>query len=474
MAKIAHLQRFVNMDLVGDPAVAQLLHPEYLEQQCRQVGHHWRDTFWSPAVTFLAFLLQVLSAEKTLRKAVAAVCARLSALDPQRYPPPGDVDTRRNPPPSRDPSAYCQARKRLPEAVLHHVRRQVADRLEAGVRAADRWLGRRVWMLDGSSVSMPDTPKLQKAFPQPPSQAPGCGFPTAQVVALFSWATGAIQDIVIDQLRPHELSLARRLRHHFRPGDVVLGDRAYCNYVDVARGQGEGVDYVLRLHQRRKVDFRKGRRLGHDDRLVVWTHPEQWLPSCGMPYRQWCRLPETLDLRLIRITGGIPGFRCRTLHVVTTLRDPAEVPADAIRDLYRDRWMAELRLRDVKTTLGMEVLRGQSPDIVRKEIAMHLLIYNLVRMVMAEAARRHGRSWRRLSFAGALHRLREAFALAVLLSESRTQVLAGCLLAWIAEDVLPDRPNRMEPRRLKRRPKPFSIMVKPRAFYHAHGDPDAH
>jgi len=170
------------------------------------------------------------------------------------------------------------------------------------------------------------------------------------------------------------------------------------------------------------------------------------------------------------------GFRSRTVVVVTTLLDPIATPADAIRALYRDRWTAELRLRDLKTSLGMEVLRGQSLDVVRKEIAMHVLAYNLIRLLMWQAAREHGVALHRLSFTGTLHRVRVVLPLLMFLSHHRADRhtrLSGQLLKWIAQDILPNRPDRIEPRRKKRRPKEYSLLVKPRAWYRLHGDPDA-
>jgi hypothetical protein len=198
-----------------------------------------------------------------------------------------------------------------------------------------------VWVVDGSSVSMPDTRELQAAFGQPAGQKRGCGFPVAGLVALFCWTTGAVVDVAVDSWRCHELTLFRRLWDHFTRGDVVLGDRAYCNYVDMARLLQKGVFCVFRLHQRRKTDFRRGERLGPDDRLVTWRRPPNWWRSCGVDREAFSDLPETLTVRLIRITQVPKGFRTRTITVATTLLDPIAVPADAVRQLYRDRWTAE-------------------------------------------------------------------------------------------------------------------------------------
>lgn len=456
MANIAHWRRHVNVNLLNDPAVSEVLSPSTIESHCRAVGHRWRESFWSPSTTLITFLLQVLDGAKTLRSAVALLLTQRAAG--------GQSDL-----PSADPTAFCQARKRLPHQVLARILRAVNARIRALVRTDHRWLGRRVWVVDGSSASMSDTPELQEAYPQPCGQSAGCGFPVVQFVALFCWSTGAVVDLVVDSIRPHELNLVRKLYHWFKAGDVVVADRAYGAYVDMVRLLQQGVDCVFRLHQRRSCDFRQGQRLGPDDRLVTWKKPRRWLASCGVSEQAFKHLPETLTVRLVRIAQAPRGFRSRTIVVVTTLLDPIEIPADEIRALYRDRWTAELNLRSLKITLGMDILRGQSLDVVHKEIAMHLLAYNLIRLVMWKAARRHGRSLHRLSFAGTLHRLRAALPL--LMSQRNRQCsieLFDQLLTWIANDLVPDRPNRVEPRRVKRRPKQYSRLVKPRQWYREH------
>lgn len=461
MVTLAHWRRRVNGGMLDNQVMRQFLSPGVIEKHCRQVGHVWRASFWSPAMTLHAFLIQVLDGAKTVRSAVAQLQAQLIGS--------GRVDL-----PSGDPSAYCQARRRLPGAMIQRLLAQSTDRLRHSVAGERGWLGRQVWVLDGSSVSMPDAPELQQAFPQPPGQQPGCGFPVAQFVALFCWTTGAVIDLATDTIKPHELKLFRRLWHHFAAGDVVLADRAYCSYVDLARLLEKGVFSVFRLHQRRVANFRQGIRLGPDDRLVVWQRPKRWLPSVGISREAFEALPESMTVRLVRIIGAVRGFRSRTLVVATTLLDPIEVAADDIRALYRDRWTVELNLRSLKVALGMDVLRGQSVDVVCKEIAMHLLAYNLIRTIMWQAARHHGRDLHRMSFTGTLHRLRAFLPVwRVISSSTRRQRLTDKLLSEIARHTLPHRPNRIEPRRRKRRPKPYSLLVKPRSWYHHHVDTGA-
>jgi hypothetical protein len=464
MANITHWRRQLNSSFLVHASACDILSANAIEQHCRAAGHRWRRSFWSPATTLLTFLLQVLSAEKTLRAAVASLLAQLAARGETKVP-------------SLDASAYCQARRRLPAASVNSLGRAVADRVRDLVGPECLWRGHRLKVVDGSTVSMPDTPSLQKEFPQPPAQKRGCGFPIARLVVLFCWATGVATHVALGNLHTAELTLFRKNRDEWlQPGDVVLADRHYCSYVDIAQLQERGVFCIFRLHHRRKADFRRGRRLGHDDQLVTWSRPERWFASYGISREEFEQLPETLTVRQVRITHVPKGFRSRTILAVTTLLDPVAYPADEVRVLFRDRWTAELNLRSLKTHLGMEVLRGESPDVVRKEIAMHLLAYNLIRLLMWQAARQHGRDLHRLSFTGTLHRLRRILPLAMLLfSRSATppQSLSICLLEWIAADELPNRPNRFEPRRKKRRPKEYSLLNKPRFWYRLHGDAHA-
>jgi hypothetical protein len=446
--------------LLANPELRTTLSPEAIEATCRSLGYHWRKSFWNPTVTLLTFLLQVLSAEKSLRAAVADLIAHRAV---QGEPLPS----------SPDPSAYCQARQRLPFGLFLAVLEQVVNQIKPWSEAIGTWLGRRIWMVDGTTVSMSDTAELQEAFPQPSGQKPGCGFPVARLVVLFCWATGAIRDVVLSSLHTHEVVLFRQLWVHLRPGDVALADRAYCSYADLAWLLERGVFGVFRLHQKRAADFRVGRRLGPDDQLVTWTRPK-WQPKLSWTPAELARLPETLTVRLVRITHVPKGFRSRVIVVATTLLDPVETPADAIRALYRDRWLAELHLRSLKIQLGMDVLRGESVDVVTKEVVMHLIMYNLIRLLMWQAAREHGRDLHCLSFTGTLHRLRDFVPLLMLAwPPILRRRLTALLLQTIATDVLPHRPNRMEPRRKKRRPKEYSLLKKPRSWYRRHGDPHA-
>ena len=428
----------------------QALSAESIATACVAAGHRWRRCFWTPARTVWTFLIQVLHPDCSCRAAVAMALAEQAANGQA-----GGV--------SADPSAYSQSRGRLPTDVLRRCLHGAAEALRDAVGDAYLWFGRRVWLIDGTSCSMPDTPSLQRAFGQPDGQRPGCGFPVATLTALFCWATGAVLDVAIGPYRDSELRLWRRLWGWLRAGDIIVGDRFYCTYADLGGLVRRRCDAVCRLHQRRKVDWRTGRKLGRDDRVVRWRRPAQHQRGRNVSVRQWRRLPTTLDVRVIRGAVGCPGFRTRHIVVATTLLDPVAYPAEEVLALYGDRWTVELRLRDIKITLGMDLLRGKSPSMVRKEIYMHLLAYNLIRQLMVRAAAEHHRDLHRLSFAGAVQRVGAALPyLHLYAGTARMDPLGVLLLRWIAHDTVPLRPGRFEPRVVKRRPKQYGLLNRPR------------
>jgi hypothetical protein len=426
-----------------------LLDEQLLHELCRAIGHSWRCCFWRPTVVILTFLRQVLLPQCSCRQTVAITIAAARAARPSE-----DGQG-----PSDDPSAYSQARQRLPLALLE----KLAGRLASGLAQPDQlWHGHPVRVVDGSGVSMPDTPALQEVFPQPTSQAKGCGFPVARLVAMFCWASGALLSLVSGSLAIGELALFRRLFDQLKPNDLVLADRLFGNYTELALLQGRGVYVVCRVNAARRLDLRRGQRLAKGDHRLIWTRPKQ-VPM-GLAMQDWNALPQTLTVRVVRIkTVCQRGFRSRRIDLVTTLFDSAVYPPEALAELYRQRWLVELNLRSLKITLGMDVLRCQSPEMVRKEIAMHQIAYNLIRMLMVRAARTHGVDLQRLSFAGTQQRL-----LAWLPHWTPTATIrAHChwihqFLAAIAADTLPTRPGRNEPRAIKRRRKSYPYLVHPR------------
>ena len=325
-----------------------------------------------------------------------------------------------------------------------------------------RWLGRVVKLFDGSTVSMPDTPENQAAFPQSRTQAPGVGFPLARIGVLFSLSVGTVLDLGIRRWAgkfQSELAMLRNMVALLDPGDVLLTDRFLCSYMEIALLQGRGVDYAGRMHARRKVDFRRGKRLGPCDHVVPWSKPKcpEWMSP-----EAYAAIPETLSIREFRGRIVRRGYRTRTIVVATTLLDAEQFPRDEIAALYRLRWEAEINLRSLKVAMNMDVLRCQTPDMVRKEIWAHLLAYNLIRTVIAQAAAKHGKHPRQISFTRAMRTL-EAFRPAIAhVPRERLVTLYDQMLTAIASHEIGNRPNRLEPRQRKRRPKPYPLMTKPR------------
>lgn len=451
MASFASWTRlFKRQSHQGAAFCQQAIPTRMVDEACVAAGHRYRRCFWTPTRTVWTFLMQVLHPACSCRAAVAMALAEQAAEA-------GDPGM------SADPSAYCQARGRLPTEVLRRCMHAAARTVRDAVGDGYLWFGRRVWLVDGTRCSMPDTPSLQRAFGQPDGQQAGCGFPVALLTGLFCWASGALLDVAIGPYRDSELRLWRTLWRWLHRGDVIVADRFYCTYADLAGLLGRGCDAVCRLHQRRKVDWRTGRGLGPNDRVVRWQRPAKHARGHSVTVKRWRRLPETLDVRIVRGTVGVPGFRTRKLIVATTLLDPMAYPAADILALYGDRWTVELRLRDIKTTLGMDILRSKSPSMVRKEIYMHLLAYNLIRQLMVLAASEHGRDLHRLSFAGSVQHIDALLPYLHLYAETpRCRHLVKLLLRWIAHDTVPNRPGRVEPRARKRRPKKYALLNKPR------------
>jgi hypothetical protein len=312
---------------------------------------------------------------------------------------------------------------------------------------------------------MPDTPQNQAAYPQPIVQKPGLGFPLARIAAIFSLACGAVLDVGICRYAgkgQSELGMLRTLWKLFLPGDVMLADRLMCAWTEMVMLKERGVDCVCRLTSHRTADFRRGRRLGKGDHIVKWFKPTK---PRSIDRQTYDLLPEFLTIRECRVRVEQPGFRVKTLIVATTLLDAGKFTRDDLAQLYRARWNAELDLRSLKQTLQMDVLRCKTPELVRKELWTHILAYNLIRTIMAQVATRHGLEPRSISFKGAVQTL-EAFQPVIALEGERDpafrRMLYQHLLDAIATHRVADRPDRFEPRRRKRRPKPYDRLMKPR------------
>lgn len=429
---------------------ADVLPAELLTEVLHEHGVGFRDRVYSPLVTLAMFMSQCADADPSLTQAVARLIA-------QRL-----VDGK--PPCSSDTGAYAKARQRLPESVVAELARQIGNRLAAQTTQQWRWRGRNVKVVDGSTASMPDTPENQAEYPQSASQKPGLGFPVLRFLVIFSLAVGAVLDAAIgpcEGKRTSELALFRGLYDSLSEGDIVLGDRHFCTYFDIVELQRRGVDVVLRQHQKRITDFRCGVQLGPHDHLVVWAKPArpEWMDAT-----KYESIPEELVMREVRIRVPTKDRKVRTkvITIATTLYDHEEYPKHELGGLYRLRWHAELNLRSIKTVLKMDVLRSKTPEMVRKELWAHLLTYNLIRKVMAQAAERYEIEPWTISFKATLQTL-NAFAPPLLQSpKNELSGLIDEMLLAISRHRVGHRPDRVEPRALKRRPKPYDLLTKPR------------
>lgn len=411
---------------------------------CREAQHSWRERKLNPILTVRLFLLQILWGN--------TACNHLPHL--------AQLDL--------SGAAYCAARARLPLQVLQTLLARCTARMAESVRDTSRWLGHRLFILDGSSFSMPDNAELRDHFGQHGLQKSGCGFPIAHCLALVHYGSGLMQQVLTAPWRTHDLAQATQLHPTLEPGDVLLGDRGFCSFAHLALLMNRQVHAIFRVHQRVLVDFTPHRphaagkgdkskartgvpqsrwlqSLGRWDQLVQWHKPAvqpAWLST-----EAYALLPPTLQLRELRYQVPQRGFRSQEITLVTTLCDPKTHSYQALCEVYRWRWTIETCLGHLKTTMKMDVLHCQTVEGVTKELTMFLLVYNLVRMTMLAAAKRQGVSPEQISFIDALRWL----ATAIPSDEWRTLI------------VLPNRCERSEPRVRKRRPKTYPLMNKPRA-----------
>jgi hypothetical protein len=436
----------------GSSPLADLLTQEYLQQACDEEGVRFAQGdshVWSPALTIWCLLSQCLSDSKSCVAAVARALVLRVSLG--------------LPPCSEATGAYCKARAKLPVALLRRLATHLGAELERQAPASWRWKGRRVLLADGTTASGPDTPQNQAEYPQPKTQKPGLGFPLIRLVVVLGFATAALVDAALGPWSGKEngeMALLRQLLDSILAGDVLVADRASCSYWLMAELLRRGADGAFRLHQSRHYDFSTGRRLGHDDHVVAWSRPARpdWMDK--ETYRA---VPKVIQIREIRFRVSRPGYRSRDILVATTLLDSKQYPKEDVAELYHHRWRVELSIRDIKQTLSMGVLRGKTPEMLRREIWAHLLAYNLARQVMAQAALQKGLSARQISFAGAKQTM-DAFR--VTLQEGVGELwrrLVQAMLTAIAGHRVGQREGRCEPRQVKRRPKVYPLMTTPRA-----------
>jgi putative transposase len=434
-------------------AFADVLPAETVERAFAEEGVSFgttKNSVFTPALTLWAFLSQVVHEAKSCHAAVLRVAVLLIALG--------------RPPCSEDTGAYCRARAKLPACVLRRLALEVGRNLERELPAKWLWRGKHAQLVDGSTMTLADTEENQRVYPQPASQKPGLGFPMIRMVLLLSLATAALQGMAFGPYQGKETgetALLRQLLADVPAGDVLVADRYYCSYWLVAMALARGVDVVFRLHQRRDYDFRRGQRLGKDDHVVSWRKPQrpEWMAEAS-----YAALPECLTVREVRFQVTTPGFRVKELVVATTLTDAAVYPAEDLADLYHERWHVELDIRAIKISLQMDHLRCLTPFMVEKEIWAHFLGYNLVRRVSAQAALARGMHPRELSFKGTMDAVAAAWhPLTVAPTAAERERQGQALLEILGSKPVGNRPNRCEPRQVKRRPKQYKHLRRPRA-----------
>jgi hypothetical protein len=409
-----------------------------------------RERIFTPDIIILGFLSQALNADKSCQAAVTRIIAFF-------------LNQGKNAP-SANTAAYSKARSRLPENTLSNLAKQSAKQMEEDIPPAWLWREKHIKLIDGSTVFMPDTPDNQIAYPQSRCQKSGLGFPIARILGILSYATGTILDIAVGACRGKgtgELSLLRQLMHVFNPGDVVIGDAAYTSFLLIALFKQLKVDIVFPFNHSRNCDFRRGQRLGKKDHLVQWRKPQrpEW-----MDQETYDTFPDEISIREVKVQSERKGFKPKSRIIVTTFMDSNNVTKKDLKILYEYRWHVELDLRSIKDTMHMGVLRGKSPSMVHKEIWAHVLAYNLIRKIMAQAACIHKKNPRDLSFKLALQSI-DAFKQAGIFTVKRKDIYEY-LLKMIACKKVGNRAGRCEPRRLKRRPKNFPLLMKSRGHYH--------
>ena len=411
-----------------------------------------RQRVYLPQLSFLAFLDQVLNPGSSCRSAVRQIQAYYQS---QRAQDPPDVDS--------DTSAYCQARARWTLQELVDIRRHLAE--HTGLNSLPFLVpnDRPIKVIDGTCLNLPATPSNCEVYPQFEGQRPECGFPLLRLLTTFSLKTGSLLEAQYGPYQTSENALYQQLWPIFNFGDIVLGDRNFGSWGALASLKAQGVDGIFRLHASRNIDFRQGYPLGPNDRRVLLAKPKS--KPANLSQQQWDQLPIQIPVRLVRFRVSTENGRCKKIILITTLLDSLLWPVKLLAAIYRRRWQIELFLRNIKTTLQMDMLSCKTPAMAHKELEMHLIAYNLIRALMGEAALTCHVPLDRLSFKGTLDTARQynqAIARLPASHRRRRKALYVEMLAVIAGDPVPQRPDRFEPRCLKRRPKSFPLMTRPR------------
>jgi len=410
-------------------------------------GVKYRDRMFNPVTTIWGFLSQVLSEDHSCRDAVSRVIAHRAASGASVCSP--------------NTASYCNARSRLVTGVLSTLAKRTAQQLQAGAADEWKWNGRDVYIADGSHVSMPDTAENQEAYPQPPTQQPGLGFPLARITVLLSLATGACHDLAMAPYEGKgtgETTLLRAMYNALKSGDVILADALFDNYFLVCDLRARGIDIVARAQYQRVGSQVVESRPDGDN--ILWQRPNK---PRGMTGEQYRRYPKSMLMRQVAVDARDRNNRAEQFHVVTTILD-ASIDGGQFGDLYERRWEGEVDIRSIKATMQMDILRCKTPEMVHKEIWAHLLAYNLLRTAMAVAANENDIEPRQVSFKGAKQAL-TAFAPKIEAAPPEGRAaLIDAMLATMAYHRVGNRPGRWEPRARKRRPKPGARLTQPRAI----------
>jgi len=438
--------------LFGDKIPLPDVAPVRQVRKGNQAGQEYepRDRIFNQWRIFWMFLGQTLSWTQSCREALRKSQVWLWHSEKKKI--------------SSNTSAYCQGRNRLNPKYLDKINQQIIEQHEDHKCSSHLWCGRNVTVTDGSSVSMPDTEENQKLYPQPSSQKKGCGFPVMRFVATFSLASGVILDYRKGSLHVHERTLWRDMWDCYKENDVVLADCGFCAFADYYLLKKRNVDCVMRLHQRRS-EKEVIKKFNKNDYLVQWRKGKRNKKLTWMTKEEWDQLPDHMIVRHVKVSIEIPGIRTKNFVVATTLLDPKKYPAHAIAQLYRERWMCELYLRDMKTTMRMKVLRAKTPEMIHKEFSIFIIAYNLIRSLMWDAALSYGVDPYQISFKGAMTTILEwAQVIATLERQGEKKQFMDAIKWIIATDVIPIRKEqRREPRAIKRRQNTnFQYMTKPR------------
>ncbi|MEM8736072.1 MAG: IS4 family transposase [Planctomycetota bacterium] len=408
---------------------------------------------YSTAVMVWSFLGQVLrdGKEASCQSAVARVVTYCLQSGKQ--------------PPTEDTGDYCKARAKLSEHALHELATDIAADLEKAADPSWLWKGLHAKLVDGFTFTMPDTAKNQAEYPQQCQQLPGCGFPIARAVAIVSLATACVIDLAFGPYQGKETgetALMRKILGRFGKGDIVVMDRYYCSFMMIAKLLGQDAQVCARKHHLRHTDFRRGKRLGKYDHLIKWTRP---LRPSWMSQTQYEQIPKDLILREIRYWIVEKGRRTKSVTIITTLLDDQKFDKQEIADLYGFRWNAETDIGHIKTSLNLWHVRCMSPGMVRRELWTTVLAYNLIRTTAATAAAVHRKLPRQISFTGTCQYLLSSWMLHSIgaSNEVRLDHELSVLLEHIARCEVANRPGRLEPRSIKRRPKQYPFMMKPRS-----------